>query len=369
MKPSDVDKLIEVLEKVHYDGAHGSPATFLHGIKGIWRNVTPFGRVFLALKSDGSVGNVVAGPDHIKGKSLEQAEAIGQAQLDKEKGGKVSSKDKVALADATQAAGDNKSAKDQIVRHLKENTPAKNAKNAKNNVHRLPTRNNNAGKQNERLQPNDKKTAAPAASSNKDKTNSESKGGATTSNEAGGLQGALDILRRPDRKTEEAIQKAHGALLDAAKNTKDDVLKLRLEKLAHGLDAGSISLTNARSQLKELVDNRNHGTPIKTPKPTKTEVDTLHDRAKIQNFIDGHKKEIASLLESSKKDIKVQSERAKDEAMLQLLQGIQSQVRTPAVKIQIKQLQSDAKKNNIGHRSVILRLLQILRRLLSLRIV
>lgn len=344
---------MEILEKVHYDGKHGSPPTLFNNIKGIWRNVVPFGRIFLELKSDGSLGSVVAGPKSVKGKSFEVAEALGQAQLDRDKNGKVSLKNQARLVEVVQSSGDSQTAKELIAQHLKENAPGK---SPKSNVHRLPTK-NTPKKTTARLSPND--------SPNKEVKN-KPKAKPDNANEHG-IDGALALLHKPNAKTEAAINKAHKALIDAANGTKDDVLKLRLEKIAHGLDAGTLSLVTARAQLKELVNHRNNGTPVKTPKPTKTEVNVLHDRAQVQNSIDNYKKELADLVAEREKNSKsISKERAQDAAAIVLLSRIEAKIRTPQIKMQLKQLRNDAENNNVGHRSILSRLIHILRKILSL---
>jgi hypothetical protein len=312
---SDIEKLREILDKrsiTHYDKENPSPPTIFQGHRGVWRTIVPFGRVFVETKG-GKLGNVVAGNARLKGKTFDDAAAEGLKEINAQQGKKPARlrptdtpKDSETKPRLKPVGGDNKP----------------------------PNRTNPAAQ-----------GAAPEPEDNK-----------------GGLAGALAILERPGANKAEALKEAADALLKAARQTDSDLVRRRLEKLAYGLRSGSLKVTEVREQLKQLIDG---GNVVGTPVPSQNEVNVLHDRVELQDTVERLQDKTNSMTGAKPDQVGGNTDDARNEAVLEILEALEGIIRTPQAKQQLKTLIKEVRSKGLGSKSVILRLLQILRFLMA----
>lgn len=311
---SDVEKLREVLDKAQYNKENPSPPVIYQGHRGVWRTIVPFGRVFIELKG-GKLGNVVAGNDRLKGKTFDEAAKEGLKEINAQQQGKPA--------------------------RLR---PTDKPKDKETSPRLKPVGGNN--------QPPNRTNTATASDDNPEEENRGN----------GGIAGALALLERPGANKKEAIAEAAEALLKAARQTEDDLLRRRLEKLAYGLKSGSLKVTEVRSQLKDLAEERK---TVNSPVPSQNEVNVLHDRVELQETIDRIQDRANSMTGAKPDQVGGNVEDAQSAAILEMLEALEGIIRTAQAKKQVQQLVKEVRQKRLGGNSVILRLLQILRFLMA----
>jgi hypothetical protein len=352
-----IDKLMEVLEKAA-GRSGGSPPTIVDGKRGVWRTVRGY-RMFLELNGK-TLGRVLIGPPAFSGKSLNDiGEAVWSELTPEATKKKFSNVDvKPGGIDRLKAAiAESIGPQDTRREHLK----------GVSTVEQLVPLARSAGFRDADIAAALGGTSAVGAKKLPDRLtrnrtpNIERK--PASAPPGAEFKSLIDAFSAPSaagrgERAKEIAQK----IIEDAKKQDDTSTRLRLESVGYALASGALSITQAREKVRDILENQSRNTPV----PKKQEVAALHDRMELQNFLDAHETKVDQIAESKVREASGDTQRAKDLAMIDLIEQLETKVQVTEVKTELVKIRTAIESKRMTRQMGIRKLLQLLRLLLSL---
>lgn len=356
MDLSGIDKLMEVLTKAA-GRVGGSPPVIEGGKRGVWRTIRGY-RMFLELNGE-SLGQVLVGPPAFKGGTLGDVGEDVWADLTPE-----ATKRKFSNVDAGEggierlkgAVGGSLGAKDTRREHLSE----------VNTVEQLVPIARSAGFRDEDIVAalKGKGVKAPAvpnrltrnAAPNIEREPSK----AEPSKEFSSVMDAFNAPAAEGRGPR--IKGLAAQILAAAKREPNEVKKAQLEAIGYALASGATTVSQARESVTDIEQNDGRN----TPRVKQKDVDSLHDRVELQDFLDTHEKKVAQIAEAKIREAAGDTERARDLAMLDMLEELEARVHVGEVKTELVKIREAIEAKRMTRRVGVRRIVQLLRLLLAL---
>jgi hypothetical protein len=168
------------------------------------------------------------------------------------------------------------------------------------------------------------------------------------------FQSVVDAFHAPtaQERGDRAKQLAE-SILEQADKANDPSLRLRLQAIGHALAGGAMSISQAREKVQEAMRGNDTGSAT----PSKKDVDVLHDRVALKQFVDGYEKKIEAIKEGGDK--------AKDAAMAQAIGELEAKVHVAEVKQELLKIRKGIESGQLTRRVGLRRILQILRLVLA----
>lgn len=346
-----IDKLMEVLQKAATRPG-GSPPVMENGKLGVWRTVRGY-RMFLEL-NDGKLGDVLVGPPAFQGKTLGGVDEGVWAELTPEATRRTFSRVDVS-------AGGVDRLKDAIRQSLGSKDTRREHLETVNSVEEVVPIARSAGFRDEEIAQALKGGAARSAppklptrlTRNKPHTPNIEREPARGKPDSD-FQNVIEAFNAPTvaERGDRAKQLAE-SILEQADKTDDRALRLRLQAIGHALAGGAMSISQAREKVQEAMGGDKTGSPT----PSKKDVDVLHDRVALKQFVDGYEKKIESIGEGGDK--------AKDAAMAQAIGELEAKVHVAEVKTELIKIRQGIERGQLTRRVGLRRILQILRLVLA----
>jgi len=388
---TEIDKLIQRLEK-RRTLRPGSVPVMLNGKLGVWRTVRGF-RMFIEVDSKGNHGRVLIGPpSFVGGKISDVADDIWNKLTPRE------TTKEFSFEPAPNGIGTLKSSILGVVKDDKERKDRAKAVRAATRVEQLVPLARSAGFTDEEIK-SALKTGAPSKKTSgnvvplRPENARNITGGKTTAPskpvpreietpvEMGNLARALE--HAPDSVSNNP--KELGSFLQKWGNKGvggDDLLSRKIKSLGDGLVSGDYKISEVKDRLQELFRDSNS---VSRNAPSKAEADKFSDRSTLKTFAETLDKKVeeAVKLKVAQEVKRIQpagqaqqapaaatvpastKDRFEQEALLSLVQSLAAQVKTPQVQKEVQTLVQQVKDKRLAGRSVILRVLQIIRFLLA----
>lgn len=356
MDLSGIDKLMEVLTKAA-GRVGGSPPTIENGKRGVWRTIRGY-RMFLELNGN-SLGEVLIGPPAFKGGSLDDVGTDVWAALTPE-----ATKRKFSNVDAGEGGVD------RLKAAVRESLGAKDTRRSHleevNTVEQLVPIARSAGFRDEDIVASlkGKGTKAPAVPNRLTRNsapNIENEPAKTKPSQE--FRSVVDAFNAPSKEQGSSRIKGLAAqILEAAKREPNERKKAQLEAIGYALASGATTVSQARERVTDIEQNDGRN----TPKVEQKDVDSLHDRVELQDFLDAHEKKIEQIAEAKAREAAGDSERARDLAMLDMLEELEARVHVAEVKAELVKIREAIDAKRMTRKMGIRRIVQLLRLLLAL---
>lgn len=370
MDLSNIDRLVEVLQKAAARTATrpGSAAVTIDGQRGIWRTVRGF-RVFLELK-DGELGRVLIGPPSFQGKSLDDVDSKVWAEITpsatKRKFSNVDvAKDGIENLKSAikQSIGPDDTRNEHLptVKTVEQIVPLARSAGFTDDEIASALKGKSVGEAGKKVPslPDRLTRSKIQVGSSEDSPSVEREPAKTKPDEA--FQGIIDAFNSP-AKREDREKIIAESILRRAENESDAKIRLRLLAIGHGLNSGNLSVSEARSKVQDVMDNQTAGTPT----PSKKEVDVLHDRVELKQFLNGYEKRIEDMFDSKLRQAAGDSERAKELAMVDMIRQLENKVYVKEVKTELLQIREDLEGRKVSRTVTVSRLIALLRQIMAL---
>jgi hypothetical protein len=355
MDLSGIDKLMEVLTKAA-GRVGGSPPVMEGGKRGVWRTIRGY-RMFLELNGD-SLGSVLVGPPAFKGGSLDDVGTDVWAALTPE-----ATKRKFSSVDAgpggverlKSAVSESLGAKDTRRSHLE----------TVNTVEQLVPIARSAGFRDEDIVASlqGKNTKAPAVPNRLTRNaapNIEREPAKAPPDKQ--FRSVVDAFNAPAAEGRDTRIKGLAAqILNAAKREPNETKKAQLEAIGYALASGATTVSHARERVTDIEQNDGRN----TPRVQQKDVDSLHDRVELQDFLDAHEKKIEQIAEAKAREAAGDSERARDLAMLDMLEELEARVHVAEVKTELVKIREAIDSKRMTRQMGLRRIVQLLRLLLA----
>ena len=354
-----IDKLMEVLQKAAVRPG-GSPPVVENGKLGVWRTIRGY-RMFLELNG-GKLGDVLIGPPSFQGKGLGDADQSVWSELTPEATRRKFSSVDVASGGVDRLKGairNSLGSKDTRREHLE----------SVNTVEEVVPIARSAGFRDEEiaqaLKGGEVGSRPPKLPNrltrNKPRTPNIEREPAKGEPDSD-FRSVVDAFNAPSKaeRGDRAKQLAQ-SILDQADKQQDAATRLRLQAIGHALAGGAMSISQAREKVQEALKGGDAGKAT----PSKKEVDVLHDRVALKQFLDGYEAKAEKLVEAKLREASGSSERAKDLAVAQLIGELEAKVHVTEVKTELIKIREGIQSGKLSHRVGIRRILQILRLVLA----
>lgn len=366
---SGIDRLIEVLEKA--STRPGSNPVLVDGKLGIWRTIRGF-RMFIVL--DGPFKDtVLVGPPAFAGKKLNDVgekgwEALTPRATNKKFAKMKADKDgiknlKNAIRDAI-GPEDTRHDRLRQVNTVEELVPLARSAGFSDDEIEASLKGKDVTRELRRARgiPDVRPKEKPVRDVERRKKPIKLEVEPATTEPSQEFQGIIDAFNTPSASQVSRLEAIADSIIAMAKRQKDPDVRMRLEHIGFSLKAGTMSLTAARERIDDLM---NPSGP-EMPKPSVSEVNVAHDRQLLQGAIDDMEVRLSEKMKEFFREAAGNSDKAKDLAFEELLDELIGQVRAPQVKQEVTKVQQAVKSGRMNHRTGVLRLLQILRLILSL---
>lgn len=350
-----VDKLMEVLEKAA-GKVGGSPPVMENGKRGVWRTIRGY-RMFLELNGD-SLGNVLVGPPAFAGKSLNAIGGDVWADLTPE-----ATKRKFSNVDAGPGGVDrlkaavraSLGAKDTRREHLE----------SVSTVEQLVPIARSAGFRDADIVGalKGKGVKAPVVPNRLTRNNAPNiEREPAKEPPTAQFRNIMDAFNAPAAEGRgQRVKGLAGQILDAAKREANPTKKAQLEAIGYALSSGAATVSQARERVRDIEENGGRETPSVSQK----DVDSLHDRVELQDFLDAHEKKIEQIAEAKAREAAGDSQRARDLALIDMIEELEARTHVKEVRTELVKIRESIAAKTMTRQMGIRRIVQLLRLLLA----
>lgn len=187
---------------------------------------------------------------------------------------------------------------------------------------------------------------------------------------AGGenLGPVIEAMQDPNSDSPGGKEKLAEALKKIAEEVDNEFLRKQLEGVANGLLTGDFTVAQARERVRAIakvrIDNLKEDIEaIENPLPDK-DIDGLHDKEEAKRALQEIREKLAEM-ERKAEERAAEQAQAEREFIIERLEELAAKLRNPEVVRELQTYIKQAKSKRLGGRSMILRILQILRFILA----